>query len=106
MPYHADLRCSYFSIKLNMSWFYESISERNEEIEFGNQDIQDKFEYHIEKAFNDWTVYKVFNHKIGDRDYDSYDNVWSFLYDIANEYSVDKNILFVSTEEEEEEEED
>lgn len=49
----------------------------------------DLFEKHIESAFHDWTVYKVFGHPKGDHKYERYENVWEFLYDIAEEYARD-----------------
>ena len=112
MPYNADLRCSYFSLELNMSWFYESLSEMDEDVDFKptycfRSDTEESaikntigaFESHIEEAFKDYTVYKVFGHQKGDHKYELYENVWEFLRDVAIDYTkthpavvwVDKN---------------
>jgi len=118
MPYNADLRCSYFSLELNMSWFYEALSEMGEEIDFkptycfrsddeksAIQNTVNAFERHIEGAFKDWTVYKVFGHQKGVHKYELYENVWEFLRDVAIDYTRDfKTVVFVNKEEEEEEE--
>jgi len=121
MPYTADLRCSYISVELNMSWFYEALSEMGEEFDFkptyprGLDLTEEKaikwtiedFEKHIEKAFHDWTVYKVFGHERGEHKYDLYENVWDFLRDVAIDYT-EKNdkVIWVNNQEEEESEED
>lgn len=104
MPYSADLRASYCSVELNMSWFYESLSEQEIELDFKPtyspyrpRDEQDEkecvqttinlFEHHIEEAFKDYTVYRVFGHKKGNHDYEIYeDDVWGFLHDVALAY--------------------
>lgn len=105
MPYNADLRCSYFSLELNMSWFYEAISEMGEEIDFEESDSQNTvsaFERHIEEAFKDWTVYKVFGHQKGKHKYDLYENVWEFLRDVAIDYTkTHPQVVFVDKEESE-----
>ena len=67
-----------------MSWFYEALSDL--EFEFDCEQSKLDFEHHIEEAFNDWTVYKVFGHKNGDHSFECYENVWEFLHDIAIQY--------------------
>jgi hypothetical protein len=103
MPYYHDLRCDYFSIDLNIGWFYHSMSESFLEFEFrptitegveqteeeGVKRTIDEFEKHIEEAFHDWTVYKVIGFQKGDHKYEKYDDVWEFLYDIAETYACD-----------------
>ncbi len=105
MPYSHDLRCGYFSLDLNMAWFYQAMSESFMEFDFRptyykvitaeqteEEAIQltiNLFEKHIEDAFHDWTVYKVIGFEKGDHKYDNYHHVWEFLYDIAELYSRD-----------------
>lgn len=110
MPYDADLRCSYFSLEMNMSWFYKATNERNIEFDFlptyyrgmSVQEQEDNykdavkltitfFEKHIENAFNDWAVYKVFGHKKGDHKYEDYEDVWEFVIDITYDYCRREN---------------
>lgn len=97
MPYDADIRSSYCSVELNMSWFYHFLEEVGEKIEFKPSEekeirwVIENFENHIEKAFQNWTIYKVFGHKIGEYKYDLYDNVWEFLREIAIDYSENKD---------------
>lgn len=106
MPYDADLRASYFSLELNMSWFYEAMNDYHIEFDwkptyshYGSEDEKEAvkltvalFERHIEIAFKDWTVYRVFGHKKGDHKYEHYEEgggeggVWEFLRDIASAY--------------------
>jgi hypothetical protein len=108
MPYNADLRSSYFSLELNMSWFYESLSEMNEEIDFKptycfKSDTEESaikhtisaFERHIEVAFKDWTVYKVFGHQKGDHEYENYEIVWEFLRDVAIDYTQNNHAVVI-----------
>lgn len=118
MPYEADLRTSYCDAKLNMSWYYEAMSEYGLEIEFkpsvGLSEWTEKqrisltkklFENHIEEAFNNWIAYKVFDHKVGDHNYELFCDVWEFLRDITIEYKNNHTtIKLIFTEEEEEEE--
>lgn len=101
MPYSHDLRCGYFSLDLNMEWFYQAMSDMFMEFSFlptvkeGSRDTEQEqiqttinyFEKHIEEAFYRWTVYKVIGHPIGTDKYDNYDHVWEFLFDIAELYS-------------------
>ena len=47
----------------------------------------DLFEKHIEDAFHDWTVYKVIGFERGEHKYGAYENVWQFLFDIAELYA-------------------
>jgi hypothetical protein len=105
MPYDADLRCGYFSLEMNMSWFYEMTNEHNIKFEFlptyyrvmsvqeQEDDYKDAvkltialFEKHIETAFKDWAVYTVFGHEEGDHAYERYDDVWEFILDITHDY--------------------
>lgn len=123
MPYDADLRCSYFRLELNMSWFYESMREAELEFDFLPAEICPyfpfdterqaidytikQFECHIEKAFNDWVKYKIFNFNNSSRDFDIYCDVWEFLRDVAIDYSNENSsVVLVEKDEEEEEEED
>ena len=107
MPYSADLRGSYFHAELNICWFYEAMRDYNKDFDFQptyceaieNETEEDAiqttikyFEKHIEDAFNDYTVYKVFGHESGRYQYtvngdDVYSNVWEFLSDVADDYS-------------------
>lgn len=102
MPHSHDLRTNYFLIDLNMGWFYQSMSESFLEFDFRptnttysqteEEAIQltiDTFEKHIEDAFRDWCVYKVIGFEKGDHKYKRYDDVWEFLYDIAETYACD-----------------
>jgi len=103
MPHYHDLRTNYFLIDLNIGWFYHRMSESFLEFEFrplitegveqtndeGIDLSRDEFEKHIEEAFHDWTVYKVIGFQKGDRKYEKYDDVWEFLYDIAEAYACD-----------------
>jgi len=103
-----------------MSWFYEVISEMDNELVFkptyrfqgdeGEPSIEntvEAFERHIEIAFSDWTAYKVFGHKRGEHKYDCYSDtsVWEFLIDVALDYT-DGVVWVDKSEEDEEEEED
>lgn len=108
MPYDADLRCSYCFTELNMSWYYEAMSEYNIGIEFmGNRkDSIYRFERDVERAFNDWVVYKVFDHKRGEYNYDFYENVWEFLRDYTTDYEkVHPHVIQLTFEDMKEEEE-
>lgn len=100
MPHSHDLRSGYFSLDLNMAWFYQAMSESFMEFDFlptnttysqtEDEAIQltiDLFEKHIEHAFHDWTVYKVIGFQRGDHKYERYENVWEFLFDIAELYA-------------------
>ena len=106
MPYSADLRGSYFHAELNMAWFYEAMSEDHKDFDFQptyfdtNDETEEDaiqttikhFEKHIEDAFNDYMVYKVFGHTSGKYQYevqghDVYSSVWEFLSDVADDYS-------------------
>jgi hypothetical protein len=98
-----------------MSWFYESLSEMEEELDFkptycfrsddeksAIQNTVNAFERHIEGAFKDWTVYKVFGHQKGEHKYECYENVWEFLRDVAIDYTkTHPQVFFVNKEEEE-----
>lgn len=120
MPYDADLRCSYFSLELNMSWFYESLSEMDQAVDFKptycfRSDTEEsaikntigEFERHIEQAFKDYTVYKLFGHQKGDHKYELYDNVWEFLRDVAIHYTkTHPAVVWVDKEQEQEEAEE
>jgi hypothetical protein len=100
MPYSHDLRCGYFSLDLNICWFYQAMSDMFMEFDFqptyteGSQETEEEaiqttinyFEKHIEEAFYRWTVYKVIGHTIGDDKYDNYDHVWEYLFDVAELY--------------------
>jgi len=124
MPYNADLRCSYCSVELNMSWFYEAMSEYDIEFDFKPTyphygSLQDEkeavkytialFEAHIERAFEDWTVYKVFGHEFErtvknrgrnfDGKYEHYDSVWEFLREIAEVYCEDSKVKMLMKDE-------
>ena len=125
MPYDADLRASYFFVSLNMSWFYEAMSEQDITFDFLptyyralaiQEDEKEKkdatnttiamFEHHIEDAFKDWAVYKVIGHKKGDHNYDIHDSVWEFLHDVAIDYTrTHKNVKMIFGDLEEEEQE-
>ena len=103
MAYFADLRCSYCITRLNINWFYEAMREYNMYFDFkptnsrciSIHDIEEHgiqitiniFEGHINSAFNDWTVYKVFSHQKGTYKYENYENVWEFLREVAEDYS-------------------
>lgn len=99
MPHSYDLRAGYFSLDLNMEWFYEAMTDCRMTFEFdmthndyhdGQEQTQttiDLFEKHIEDAFHNWTVYKVIGHKMSDYHYEIYETVWEFLFDVAEEYS-------------------
>lgn len=114
MPYDADLRCSYCKTELNMSWFYEHMSELNEEIDFQpdrhyndrknraelNDALWDEekekklsinwtiklFEEFIDSRFNCYVDWKIFNHKEEGIDFEFYENVFDYLRDMAIEY--------------------
>lgn len=45
------------------------------------------FHRHIQEAFHDWVMYKVFDQRNGDHDYDLFVDVWEFLRDVAIAYS-------------------
>ena len=100
MPYHADLRSSLCKTQLNLSWFYESLSDSGESVEFkptytSKYDTEKEsvkftttmFEAHIDTAFNDWTEYKIFGHDNGEHNYAIYGSVWEFLRDVAIDYT-------------------
>jgi hypothetical protein len=86
-----------------MAWFYEAMSEFEMEFDYkptysnfiSLQETEEEateftiklFEHHIETAFKDWTIYKVFGHERGDRKYELYCEVWEFLRDVAIGYS-------------------
>lgn len=107
MPYHADLRCSYFHAELNVAWFYEYLTEREYEIDFKprNTRVYDYiaddekreemcvkntislYEHHLDDAFKEWVAYKVFGHKSNPKTkYDIYNDVYEFLEDATVEY--------------------
>ena len=89
MAYSADLRCSYCQIRLNIDWFYHAMCDYNMDFCFKHDDASiTLFEDHINEAFNDWTVYKVFGHQKGTHKYDHYENVWEFLREVADTYSL------------------
>ena len=94
MPYTADLRCSYISVKLNVSWIYHLFEEQNKTIEFleGQHDAdysQYCFENFIEDQVSQYTVFKAFGHaKTGDETlFNGYDNIWGFLEEQVNVYA-------------------
>lgn len=110
MPYSADLRSSYCHADINISWFYQAMSEFHMEIDFypvyDSEDLGEKtekerddikdhltecaiqsFENHINDAFYSWTVYKVFGHKRRDEKFEVYETIWEYLFDVAEEYS-------------------
>jgi hypothetical protein len=103
MPYSHDLRCGYFSLDLNICWFYQAMSDMFMEFDFqptyteGIQETKEEatqttinyFEKHIEEAFHRWTVYKVIGHTIGEDKYDNYFHVWEYLFDVAELYARD-----------------
>lgn len=103
MPHYHDLRTDYFLIDLNIGWFYHRMSESFLEFEFRPTIIEgiertndqaidltrEDFESHIERAFHDWAVYKAIGFEKGDHKYERYENVWEFLYDIAETYACD-----------------
>ena len=93
MPYTADLRCSYISVKFNISWIYEMFEEQGKTIEFleGLRDAdysQFKFEEFVENQVNEYIVFKTFGHtKVGfEKYYDGFDNIWGFLEEEVNVY--------------------
>ena len=90
MAYSADLRSSYCQIRLNISWFYQEMCDFNMDFTFKHDDDDsiEIFEDHINEAFNDWTIYKVFGHQTGTHKYDRYENVWEFLREVADKYSL------------------
>jgi hypothetical protein len=88
MPYCADLRCSYCEASLNMSWFYEALSEQNYTIEFDDELDIKHFELYIENCFNDFVSYKVFNFTKNNH-IQNYDNVWEYLIEEAIDYHKD-----------------
>lgn len=93
-----------------MSWFYEAMREYEMEFDFKpcrpwssmteeqGVDLTIKnFEAHIEKAFYDWTIYRVFNHNRCDLNYDDYEehDVWGFLRDVAIDYSREHTYVVI-----------
>ena len=44
------------------------------------------FEEYIEERFNDYTIWKLFNHKKHPMNYEVYDSVWEYLKDSAEVY--------------------
>jgi len=90
MAYSADLRSSYCQIRLNISWFYQAMCDFNMDFTFKHDDDDsiEIFEDHINEAFNDWTIYKVFGHQKGTHKFDHYENVWEFLREVADKYSL------------------
>jgi hypothetical protein len=106
MPYNADLRCGYFKMQFNMGWFYEAMSEMEEEIDFEptpaeGYEINDenmkkalteltikRFEEHIEECLHKYITHKTFIlDKDRNKDIEGYDSVWEYLRDCAMDYS-------------------
>ncbi|NBP02693.1 MAG: hypothetical protein EBU90_21750 [Proteobacteria bacterium] len=96
MPFNADLRAGYFNIDFNMSWFYEYLSEMNEEIEFIQDYSRIDFEHYIEKSFEELVVWRLFQHKQRqDEDYEDWENdCFGFLRDRAA-YYIQNNANYV-----------
>lgn len=126
MPYDADLRCSYCSFELNMSWFYESVKEMGYEIDFKpyvdeklpdpskypelEEELKEEqtqltitlFERHIESKAKAYMIYKTFNHKKDETNFDSYNNIWEYLFEQAMEYTKKNTNVTILPEEESE----
>jgi hypothetical protein len=97
MPFSNDLRAGYCDLKLNISWFWEAMSEYDEDIDFDFDDASDDtvkfrinyFESQIESYAKKWVVYKAFNHKQNNDyeiDMETHENIWDFLRDVAIEF--------------------
>lgn len=108
MPYHADLRCSYLSVDVNMSWVYEMMEEQDEEITFvgkNQEKDQEDFEAHLEDKIQKYIVFKLFGH--GDKEeYKGFEDdmmYWTYVYNIIIEYKTENpNIMTLGEEQEEE----
>ena len=116
MPYHADLRCSYSTTKININWFYEAMDEYREDIEYiaskritGTKEeceefSKNEFEKYIEYLLNYYISAKVFNFKpiwkIGTGGcIDTSDNIWEFIHNMLDCYDhYDKEVIIKSRE--------
>ena len=114
MPYSADLRAGYFKLNLNMSWFYEVMTERGVEFDFmphtslkqarercekygspydETKEIESHteltinlFENYVEEWFDAYTKMKLFNCDTPGLNIDMYPDVWDCLQDKCIDY--------------------
>jgi hypothetical protein len=89
MTLNADLRAGWFKVDFKIEWFYEYLSnELHQEIEFVQDWRRSGFEDYIEKSFEEFVLWSVFQHKQRqDTDYELYNNdCFGFLTDRANDY--------------------
>jgi hypothetical protein len=115
MPYHADLRCSYQKADLNMSWFYEALTEQGYEIDFVPDceeeqkkfqihRVQTEFESHINTLYNIYVVYKVFHYiQEGYENVAIAEYVWDYLIEGAEEYAQENEEVKITKKKEEDE---
>jgi len=97
MPFSSDIRVGYCNLTLNISWFWEALSEYDEDIDFDFDNASDDtvkfrtnyFESVIEQYAEKWVVYKAFNWKQSNDyeiDMEMHENIWDFLRDVAVEF--------------------
>jgi hypothetical protein len=100
MPYSADLRTGYGYFTMNVSWFWEYLSEQYEEIKINpigitdeeiknnNKMYDDMLEKVIEDAFDKYITYVVFDKPKGiqNEDIDFYDDPFGYAYDKMIEF--------------------
>jgi hypothetical protein len=86
MPYHADLRCSYFNgAQMNISWVYEVLKDDyNLDWEF---DLKDETEYEtlVDEWFKEYIAAKLFGFDPRD-EYRNIESVWEMFYIKTDKY--------------------
>ena len=92
MPNNSDTRAGYLTIDFNMSWFWEMLRDRCEDIKFNGCENDDncehyisKFADYIETKAQEYIIHKVFSTECY-KECAIYDDIWIYLYESASEW--------------------
>ncbi len=102
MPYHADLRCSFVDVRLNINWFYQLMDDLELVIDYlpspnatGDEETRcdwskTRFERHIEQSVDKWIEDCVFSPRREENiKACGCDNVWDYMRECAEDYAND-----------------